>query len=109
MWRKIPRKIVVGKLFSMKKKRNKWNVEYVVLLLKKAIYGTKQAAMAFWRELLECMYDMGYERSKANPCMYYKWNNTGLTIWISWIDDCMIWGNSTNILEEKTDFLRRRR
>ena len=55
-----------------KKGRNKWNVEYVVLLLKKAIYGTKQAAMAFWREILECMYDMGYERSKADPCMYYK-------------------------------------
>eukprot|EP00957_Ditylum_brightwellii_P115950 8844114-Ditylum_brightwellii.AAC.1 len=34
----------------------------VVLRLLMAIYGTKQAAMAFWQELLKCMRHMGYKR-----------------------------------------------
>ena len=44
----------------------------MVLLLLKAIYGTKQAAIAFWKELLKCMKDMGYARNGADPCLYYK-------------------------------------
>eukprot|EP00957_Ditylum_brightwellii_P167449 12747476-Ditylum_brightwellii.AAC.1 len=40
----------------------------VVLWLLKAIYGTKQAAMAFWCELLQCMHHMKYKRNGADPC-----------------------------------------
>ena len=43
----------------------------VLLMLLKAVYGTKQAAMAFWKELLKCMQNMGYERNDANQCMYF--------------------------------------
>eukprot|EP00957_Ditylum_brightwellii_P120469 9191558-Ditylum_brightwellii.AAC.1 len=50
----------------------KYYAKDVVLLLLKAIYGTKQAAMAFWRELLKCMKDMQYMRNGADLCMYYK-------------------------------------
>ena len=60
----------------------------VVLLLLKTIYGLKQAAMCFWRELVRVMTEMGHKRSKADPCMYYSWNeNEKLAIWLSWIDD----------------------
>eukprot|EP00957_Ditylum_brightwellii_P094324 7181621-Ditylum_brightwellii.AAC.1 len=45
----------------------------VVLLLLKAIYGTKQAAMAFWKELLQCIQDMKNKRNGADPCLYYQW------------------------------------
>ena len=41
----------------------------VLLQLLKAIYGTKQAAMAFWIELLKCMKDMLYKRSGADSCL----------------------------------------
>eukprot|EP00957_Ditylum_brightwellii_P144578 11013091-Ditylum_brightwellii.AAC.1 len=36
----------------------KLNAKDVVLLFFNAIYGTKQSALAFWRELLKCMKDM---------------------------------------------------
>eukprot|EP00957_Ditylum_brightwellii_P053633 4063963-Ditylum_brightwellii.AAC.1 len=67
----------------------KYYAKGVVLMLLKAIYGTKQAAMAFWIELLKCMESMGYKRNGADLCMYFKWTMTGLIIWLSWIDDCM--------------------
>jgi hypothetical protein len=52
-----------------------------VLLLLKTLYRTKQAAKAFWLKLLEALRGMSYTRSKANPCLYYLWNDTGLVIW----------------------------
>ena len=42
----------------------------VVLLLLKAIYGTKQAAIAFWKEILQCVKDAEYKRNGADPCLY---------------------------------------
>eukprot|EP00957_Ditylum_brightwellii_P173505 13210165-Ditylum_brightwellii.AAC.1 len=33
----------------------------------KAIYGTKQAVMAFWKDLLECKKDIKYEINGADP------------------------------------------
>ena len=55
----------------------------VVLLLLKTIYGLKQAAAAFWKELLDSFYDMEFKRSKADPCLYYKWKKYWLVLWIS--------------------------
>ena len=79
----------------------------VVLLLLMAIYGTKQAAMAFWKELLKCMKHMGYARSGTDPCLYYKWTVAGLVVWLSWIDDCMVWGPQEVIGKESKEFTSR--
>ena len=46
--------------------------ENLVLLLLQTIYGLKQVAMAFWRELLRAMKKIEVERSKADPCMYFS-------------------------------------
>jgi hypothetical protein len=50
----------------------------VVLKLKKCIYGLKQAAMAFWHQLLLCMKSMGVACSTTDPCLYHKWGEEGL-------------------------------
>jgi len=63
-----------------------------VLLLLKTIYGTKQAARAFWLKLLEAFRAMRYTRSKADPCLQFNWTTQGLVVWLSWVDDCMICG-----------------
>jgi len=44
-----------------------------VLLLLRTLYGLKLAAVAFWKQLLAAMRTMGFERSKADPCLYYCW------------------------------------
>ena len=60
-----------------------------VLLLLDTIYGLKEAAMAFWREILKAFKHMGYNRSKAGSCLYFKWTALGnLIVWLSWVDDC---------------------
>jgi hypothetical protein len=64
----------------------------VVLLLLKTIYGLKQAAIAFWKQLLKAFASMDYVRSKADPCLYFAWTVNGLVIWISWVDDCLVCG-----------------
>ena len=52
----------------------------VYLLLMKALHGTKQAAMVFWKELLKCMRDMKYQRSGSGPYMYFRWFDLGLVV-----------------------------
>jgi hypothetical protein len=63
----------------------------------------KQVAKAFWLKLLEALRGMNYMRSKANACLYYLWNNNGLVIWLSWVDDCLICGEKEDILYAKEE------
>jgi len=41
-----------------------------VLLLLKCLYGLKQPAKAFWRQLLCAASAMGLKQSMADPCLY---------------------------------------
>jgi hypothetical protein len=67
---------------------------YVILLLLETLYGLKQAAMAFWRELLKAFRSMGFDLSKVDPCLYFKWTQHDLVVWVFWIDDCLVIGNA---------------
>ena len=80
----------------------------VLLKLKKAIYGLKQAAMAFWHKLLEVMLAMGNKRSRADPCVYYRWNDDKtLTMWLSWIDDNICAGPEKHVKEQTLELSKR--
>jgi hypothetical protein len=74
---------------------------YVLLLLLQKIYGLKQAAMAFWRELVEALTDMKFKRSAADQCLYYCWTMYGLVVWLSWIDDCLVAGDKRAVEDAK--------
>ena len=78
-----------------------------VLRLNRCIYGLKQAAMAFWRQLLMCMKDLDMKRSTADPCLYYKRDKNGLVMVVSWIDDNLIIGDKKAVEVLKTEFMRR--
>jgi len=56
----------------------------MVLKLQRVIYGLKQAAVAFWKELLTAMMNMKFFRNETDPCLYYRWNEKGLSVIISW-------------------------
>jgi hypothetical protein len=74
-----------------------------VLLLLKTVYGLKQAAIMFWKELLKGMRYMGYTRSDSDPCLYYKWTTVGLIIWLSWVDDCLCLGDEQQVQKSKEE------
>jgi hypothetical protein len=76
-----------------------------VLLLKKCLYGLKQAAMAFYRKLLAAASKIGLKQSSADPCLYYKWEGGRLVIMITWINDNMIVGPSDLVLKLKSDLM----
>jgi hypothetical protein len=61
----------------------------VVLLLLKTIYGLKQAAYEYWIALLKAIRQVGMARSKADPCVYFRWTKNGLNMWSSWVDDLL--------------------
>ena len=56
-------------------------------------HGLKQAAIEFWRQLLECMKVIDMSQSTADPCLYFNWTEDGLALIISWIDNSTIVGN----------------
>jgi hypothetical protein len=72
-----------------------------VLRLKQTIYWLKQAVFAFWKELLLAFKLLKYLRSKADPCLYYKWGEEGLVLWISGFDNCLIAGPDSVVKKEK--------
>ena len=75
-----------------------WNL----LELLWTIYGTVQAAMAFFRELLKTFEFLKYKRIKANPCLHCKWSKEGkLIVWLSWMDNCTVGGHDQDPLNKK--------
>ena len=71
----------------------------VVLLFLKTIYGLKQAAFKYWKALLKALKTMQLIRSKADPCVYYRWTHRGIMLWSSWVDDLLLCGNKKDVLE----------
>ena len=79
-----------------------WDPAMWVWLLMKTSYGLIQAAVQFWKTLLKAMKYMDFERSNADPCLYWKYSEkTGLIVWLSWVDDCCVIGNEKVVLESK--------
>jgi hypothetical protein len=78
-----------------------WYPGAVYLLLLRTMYGTKQAAMQYWREMQKAFKNLDYERSKADPCLYSCWINGQLIIWLTWVDDCLIAGEKWQVIIEK--------
>ena len=81
-------------------------MEYLLLLLR-TIYGLKNKAMAFWKELIKCFNSMKYQKSKADPCLYFKWTKEGLIVWISWIDDCFVVGPVNSVRQARIEMIKR--
>lgn len=83
-------------------------VGFLLLLLLQTIYGLKQAVFVFWIQLLKSLHDMKLDHSKAESCLYFRWTENGLTLWISWVDNCTSVGKKELVLNAKkgmTDWL----
>jgi hypothetical protein len=85
----------------------KWYQKYtvpIVLRLKRCLYGTKQAAKYYYDDVVNKMKKMRCERSKADPCLFFKWDDLcGLVMWLTWIDDKLCIANPAIIEREKEE------
>jgi hypothetical protein len=78
----------------------------VVLLLLHTIYGTVQAASAFWKKLLSALRNMLFKQSKADACLYFKWTQSGLVIFISWVNDMLCCGKYEAVQDAKQSLFK---
>ena len=44
---------------------------------------------------------MKYEQNKADPCLYHKWIDGKLLIWITWVGGCLIAGAKDEVMKAK--------
>lgn len=79
----------------------------MILHLKRTIYGLVQSALSFWLIVLKAMQELSCDKSKADPCLYYKWTKNGLVIWVSWIDDLLCAGPKEEALKMKAGILNK--
>lgn len=57
--------------------------------------------------LVKAFRHMGFECSKADPCLFYKWTTKGLVLWITWVDDCLVCGHKESALEANGQLMDR--
>ena len=53
------------------------------------------------------MRSMKCEKSKADPCLYFKWSENGLLLWLSWIDDYLCEENPIEVAKDRADILNK--
>ena len=83
----------------------KWYPSYVLLMLQKTMYGTIQAAVQFWKMACRAMGHAKYERSKADPCLFFNWKGGSLSVMMMWVDDCLIAGPKAKVIHAKDKML----
>lgn len=70
--------------------------EVHVLKIKKDIYGLKQAPLAWHKTLLEWLFQIGFCRCKAKPCVFWR---KGTFLYLH-VDDLAIFSNPKDFKEE---------
>jgi hypothetical protein len=69
----------------------------VVLKLNKSIYGLKQASRVWNEKFSSTIKAMGYQQSKADPCIFFKFADKKLVSTIGiFVDDCLLFGDHLN-------------
>ena len=53
------------------------------------------------------MRSMKCEKSKTDPCLYFKWTENGLLLWLSWIDDCLCVGHPVEVAKAREEILNK--
>ncbi|QRV89310.1 Retrovirus-related Pol polyprotein from transposon TNT 1-94 [Ceratobasidium sp. AG-Ba] len=67
--------------------------------LRKAIYGLKQAARAFYLRLKSILEQMGFKRCETDHAVFYRRDGEELAIILAHVDDMLLAGTSLSFLE----------
>jgi transposase InsO family protein len=71
-----------------------------VCLLKKAIYGLKQASRAWNKQFHGVLLDLGFTRTRSDAGVYHRHDDGGDVIIILYVDDITILGDSLNTIKQ---------
>lgn len=73
--------------------------------LKKAVYGLKQAGRCWNQKITDVLTKMGFQRSKADPCIFAMNNNDTVVIVALWVDDVIVFSNDVKSKNEEKSSL----
>jgi Reverse transcriptase (RNA-dependent DNA polymerase) len=80
--------------FEVKEKDN------MICKLKKSLYGLKQAPRQWYKKFETFMMSHGYQRTKADPCIYFKrLANEKFLILLLYVDDILIAGQDAQMID----------
>jgi hypothetical protein len=71
-----------------------------VYLLKKALYGLKQAPRAWYSRINDHLLNIGFEKSLSESTLYMKHKGTRVLIVSLYVDDMLVTGDDTRLVEE---------
>ncbi|KZV41734.1 retrovirus-related Pol polyprotein from transposon TNT 1-94 [Dorcoceras hygrometricum] len=71
-----------------------------VYLLKKALYGLKQAPRAWYSRIDDHLHKLGFAKSLSESTLYVKHTGTDILIISLYVDDLLVTGNNTSIVEK---------
>jgi Reverse transcriptase (RNA-dependent DNA polymerase) len=72
----------------------------MVCKLKKSMYGLKQAPRQWYKKFGSFMMSHGYQRTKADPCVYFKRLANGkFLILLFYVDDMLIAGHDAQMID----------
>jgi len=71
-----------------------------VCLLKKALYGLKQAPRAWYSRIDEHLQNLGFAKSFSKSTLYVKQNGAIILIISLYVDDLLVTGNNTSLVEK---------
>lgn len=77
-----------------------------VCLLKKSIYGLKQASRVWNQKINSVLRSIGYIQSKCEPCVYIKKEKDTLVLVALYVDDFFIFSNSKSEKKKLIDLLK---
>jgi hypothetical protein len=72
-----------------------------VCRLKKSLYGLKKSPCAWYEKIDGFLISLGFNKSSADPNLYYSINGNELLILVLYVDDLFITGSERFIVECK--------
>jgi hypothetical protein len=81
--------------------------ETKVYRLKRAIYGLKQAARAWWTQLEESVKTMGFTRLMADTGIFVYRSRKGIVVMVAYVDDIIFFGTKQLADEKKRLFMNK--
>jgi Reverse transcriptase (RNA-dependent DNA polymerase) len=78
-----------------------------VCKLKLSLYGLKQAGRVWNKTINSHLSNMGYTRTNADPCVYYKHSSGKIVILTLWVDDIIMVGDNKDGIEATVTELKK--
>ena len=75
-----------------------------ILAVLKTIYGTIQGVLQWWREICKALYYLDWRRHAIDPCLFVKWVDGYLLMFLVWVDNCALIGPEHIIKKEQKQF-----